>query len=236
MRAHVGTSGFSFDGWKGTFYPAGMPSSKFLAHYATKLSTVEINNTFYKLPNEMTLGKWACEVPEAFTFALKASRFITHMKKLKGGAETIPRFWGLAGALGSKRGPVLVQLPANMTKDVAALEEFLALLPDGHRAAFEFRHPSWFDDDVVAALRGRGAALVYSEGFGDDGTVLEGKLEATAEWGYMRLRQPEYSDAMLRDWAKRLRDLPWKEAWVFFKHEDDGGGPKLAARLRELVG
>ncbi len=235
MRVKVGTSGFSFDGWKGSFYPAGLPASGFLAYYASKLSAVEINNTFYKLPTEKALADWASKVPDGFSFALKASQFLTHRMKLKGAEQTVARFWGLARRLGEKLGPVLVQLPPTMTKDVARLEEFLAALPDGHRAAIEFRHPSWFDDEVIAALRARGAALVCSEGFGDDGTVLEGKLVRTADWGYVRLRCETYEHAALAAWAEKIRAQAWKEAWVFVKHEETGGGPEVAARLAEML-
>lgn len=236
MRVRVGTSGYSFDGWKKSFYPAGMPASGFLKFYASKLPTVEINNTFYKLPTEKSLAAWAADVPDGFSFALKASGFLTHRMKLKNPAQTIARFWGLASLLGDKRGPVLVQLPPTMTKDLARLDAFLAELPAGHRAAIEFRHPSWFDDDVLATLRARGAALVCSEGFGNDGTVLEGKLIATTDWGYVRLRREAYDDAMLAAWATTIRAQPWTDAWVFIKHEDAGGGPKVAARLLEMLG
>jgi uncharacterized protein YecE (DUF72 family) len=231
----VGTSGYSYAPWKGSFYPEKMPAAKMLAYYAERLPAVEINNTFYRMPSADLLGRWAAETPPGFFFALKSPRRITHERRLVDVDDSVRRFFETAAALGAKNGPVLFQLPPNARKDVPRLEAFLALLGSvapTARAAFEFRHPSWFDDDVYSALRAGGAALCIAEG--ED---LATPLEATAPWGYLRLRRQDYDDAAIGQWADRLRELAgrWDTAYFFFKHEDEGRGPALARRLRELM-
>jgi uncharacterized protein YecE (DUF72 family) len=229
MNVRVGTSGYSFAPWKGFFYPKDLPASKMLAFYGTKLGTVEINNTFYKLPSEKTVAAWAAAVPEGFSFAVKASQYLTHRRRLREPEEPVARIYGLVAHLGAKRGPILVQVPPNMKKDLARLTGLLDVLPEGHRAALELRHESWFDDEVLNALHSKGAALVCSDT--DD---VEGKLVETAPWGYLRLRRTEYDEKSLAKWAERVRSLSWTDAWVFFKHEEEGLGPRLAARFGEL--
>lgn len=232
MRLFVGTSGFSYKEWKGSFYPADLPVARMLGYYAERLPAVEINNTFYRMPTESLLGKWAAEVPETFTFVLKAPQRITHQKRLREAGEDVAHFFAIAATLGPRRGPVLFQLPPYLRSDLPRLRDFLALLPPGGRAAFEFRHESWFDDEVYQALRDGGAALCVSD------TDEEGRpapLVSTAGWGYLRLRRPDYGAAELAGWAERIRAQPWSDAFVFFKHEQEGKGAALATALLGLL-
>jgi uncharacterized protein YecE (DUF72 family) len=228
----VGTSGWSYKEWKGSFYPEKLPDREMLRHYGEHFSTVEVNNTFYRMPNLATLESWSGDVPPDFSFVLKASKRITHERRLKEVADSVEYLQRTAGALGPKLGPFLVQLPPNMKKDVPRLRDFLALLAPTTRAAFEFRHASWFEDDVYAALSERNAAWCVAE-TGEEG---DSPFVATADWGYMRLRRVEYGEEDLRAWAERILAQSWREAFVFFKHEDAGTGPKLAARFIELCG
>src|SRR5262249_28998252 len=220
---------FSYAPWKGPFYPEDLPNARMLAYYASKLPSVEINNTFYRMPKPELLKSWAGEVPADFSFALKASQQITHRKRLRECAEPVEYFFRIAGELGEQLGPVLFQLPPNLKRDVPRLAEFLALLPAGRRAAVEFRHESWFGDETYDALRAHGAALCVAEA-----EELATPLVATADWGYLRLRRQDYDSAMLRAWSDKIRAQAWQEAWVFFKHEDSGVGPKLALELTSL--
>jgi uncharacterized protein YecE (DUF72 family) len=234
VRVLVGTSGYSYAPWKGSFYPEKLPAAKMLGYYASQLPTVEINNTFYRMPVAEMLQKWSAETPGSFSFVLKSPKRITHEKRLLDTGDTVKRFYEVAAALGPKLGPTLFQLPPNLKKDVPRLEAFLAQLraaaPDA-RPAFEFRHESWFSDDVYAALRAQQAALCIAE---DE--ELATPLEATASWGYLRLRRQDYDDAALAAWAERLRGQPWSDTHVFFKHEDEGKGPKLAVQMISLCG
>jgi len=237
MRVLVGTSGYSYKEWKGPFYPEKLPAKEFLRYYAERLATVEINNTFYRMPTPALIDGWASEAPESFTFAVKAPQRITHFAKLVGAAETTEVFVRTVSRLGSRLGPMLFQLPPFLRKDVARLSTFLdaacalpGVRPGGHRIAFEFRHASWFDDEVWAVLRDHGVALCVAEG-----ESVVSPLVATADWGYVRLRRDEYPDALLADWAKKLAAQPWKEAYVYVKH-DDGDAPGVADRLRTLLG
>jgi len=229
MRVLVGTSGFSYKEWKGSFYPEDLPAEAMLRYYSERLPADEINNTFYRMPKPALLEGWAAQVPEAFRFVLKASQRITHHKRLKEAGDEVAYFFGVAATLGERLGPALFQLPPNLKKDLPRLEAFLGTIPAGRRAAFEFRHASWFEEDVFEALRSRGAALCIAE---DED--LATPLVATADWGYLRLRRQDYSEADVAAWAERVRAQQWGEAYVFFKHEDAGAGPKLAARLQEL--
>ena len=226
MRLLCGTSGFSYPAWKGTFYPEDLPNARMLAHYAGQLPTVEINNTFYRMPVPKLLSGWAAEVPESFRFALKAARRITHEKRLAEADQPLAHFLDTARTLGVRLGPILFQLPPFLRRDLPRLEAFLALLPADVPAAFEFRHDSWFEDAVFAALAARGAALCIADS--DD---LETPLRATAGFGYLRLRREAYDEAALAAWAGRISAQPWQEAYAFFKHEDAGVGPRLAAGL-----
>jgi uncharacterized protein YecE (DUF72 family) len=216
-RLSAGASGYSFKEWKGSFYPESMKPDGMLAWYAERLPTVEINNTFYQMPKVSVLENWAKSTPEGFRFAIKASRRITHMARLKAdtAADSVAYLYKNLAALGAKRGPVLFQLPPFMKKDLPRLSEFLRLLPEGHGAAFEFRNESWFADDVYDALKGAGAALCLSER--EDN--LPPPLVETAPWGYVRLRLETYSDADLQQWAGRLAATGWRETHVYFMHE-----------------
>jgi uncharacterized protein YecE (DUF72 family) len=213
----AGASGYSFKEWKGGFYPDRIKPEEMLAYYAARLPTVEINNTFYQMPKTAVLEAWSAHTPATFRFAIKASRKITHFARLKAdaSAENVRFLYQQLTALGDKRGPVLFQLPPFLKKDLPRLAEFLALLPEGHHAAFEFRNDSWFDDAVYAALKGAGASLCFSER--EDGSPPA--LVETAPWGYVRLRLETYSDADLRQWAQRLGEVGWRDAFVYFMHE-----------------
>jgi uncharacterized protein YecE (DUF72 family) len=234
MQVLVGTSGYSYKEWKGTFYPEKLEARDMLAYYAERLSTVEINNTFYRMPTEPLLESWSARVPEGFTFVLKGSQRITHVKRLKDAAEPLDYFFRTAAILGPKLGPVFFQLPPNFRKDVARLRDFLALLPAERPVAFEFRHESWFDEEVYAALREKGAALCAADTdeSGDEGAPIV----PTGSWGYLRLRRAEYDEAAMRSWVERVRAQPWDRAFVFFKHEDAGKGPAMAARFVSALG
>lgn len=229
MRVLVGTSGYSYKEWRGPFYPKDLPAARFLAYYAERLPTVEINNTFYRMPTAKLALGWAAEVPEPFTFALKAPQRITHVAKLANAREPTEAFVKIATTLGARLGPLLFQLPPFLRKDVPRLAAFLEAVPAGPRVAFEFRHPSWFDDEVWAVLRGRGAALCVAEG-----EALASPVVATADWGYVRLRRDEYPDALLEQWAETIAAQPWKEAFVYLKH-DEGDAPSVARRLVERL-
>jgi len=229
MKLYAGTSGYSYKEWKGSFYPEDLPADGMLKHYAGKLPAVEINNTFYRMPKASVLAQWAEQVPDGFRFVLKASQQITHRLRLKDAAQPVAYFFDIATTLGDRLGPALFQLPPNLKKDLPRLTDFLALLPPASRAAFEFRHESWFADDVYEALRDRGAALCIAE---DE--ELATPLVATASWGYLRLRRQDYDDAAVADWAHKIHGHTWAEAYAFFKHEDAGAGPKLALRLLDL--
>jgi uncharacterized protein YecE (DUF72 family) len=232
LNVLVGTSGYSYKEWKGRFYPADLKEAGMLRFYAERFKTVEINNTFYRMPSPELIARWAGEVPEGFRFVLKAPRRITHEKRLADVADTVARLLDVASALGEKRGPFLFQLPPYLKKDAARLRDFLALIPGGARAAFEFRDPSWDDDETSAALRSAGAALVVADT--DEGESPP-RVLPTADWGYLRLRRADYDEAALRAWADRIRAQPWSEAFVFFKHEDEGRGPDLAEGLVRLL-
>jgi uncharacterized protein YecE (DUF72 family) len=231
VRVLAGTSGYAYAPWRGTFYPEDLPSKEMLRYYATKLPAVEINNTFYRMPSKELLANWAAQVPGTFRFALKASQKITHIARLKPeAAPSVAYFLESAGTLGERLGPLLFQLPPNLKKDIARLSGFLALLPSKIRVAFEFRHESWFDEETFATLRSAGAALCVAE---DE--KLATPPVATAPWGYLRLRRQDYGEAELRSWAGKIREKPWEDVYVFFKHEEEGTGPALAAQFMEIV-
>jgi uncharacterized protein YecE (DUF72 family) len=228
-RLIAGASGYSYKEWQGTFYPEKIRPDAMLAFYARHLPTVEINNTFYQMPKAAVLEAWSAATPETFRFAIKASRRITHDARLKSedAADPVAFLYRTLATLGDKRGPVLFQLPPFLRKDLPRLEGFLALLPDDHRAAFEFRNESWFDDDVYAALRHAGAALCLSErSDGEPPPLVE-----TAPFGYVRLRLEQYGDDELGRWAERLAATSWREAYVYFMHE-----PPAPAYAKTLLG
>ncbi|MEP6568934.1 MAG: DUF72 domain-containing protein [Acidobacteriota bacterium] len=231
MTLYVGTSGYSYKEWKGSFYPEKIPAKDMLHYYAERLSTVEINATFYRMPQPSMLENWKSQVSGAFRFSLKASQRITHFKRLKETDEETKYFLETATVLGDQLGVVLFQMPPNMKKDVPRLETFLALLPPTTPAAFEFRHPTWFDDDVLDLLRSQNRPLVVS----DTDDMPTTHIDKTADWGYLRLRRVNYSEENLVEWAARIRDQNWKETFLFFKHEDAGTGPRLAAQFLRIA-
>ncbi len=231
MKVFAGTSGYSYAEWKGPFYPGDLPPREMLRFYAERLPAVEINNTFYRLPKEGVLASWASQVPDSFRFSIKASRRITHFARLKETAdEPTGYLLRTAQALGDRLGVLLFQLPPNLPADLPRLQRFLDTLPGGTRAAFEFRHESWRDDRVADALRARGMALVCVDGDGEESCS---PLVATGPYAYLRLRRAGYDAEALASWAQRVQALGVDEAFVFFKHEDDGAGPALAAAFLE---
>jgi uncharacterized protein YecE (DUF72 family) len=229
MQVLAGTSGYSYKEWKGVFYPEKLPAGEMLRFYAGQFATVEINNTFYRMPAEAMLAGWAAQVPEGFAFTLKAPRRITHDKRLRDAESDVAAFLARSAVLGPKRGPLLFQLPPFFKKDLPRLADFLGLLPREQPVAFEFRNPSWQDDAVYAALRAHGAMLCIA-----DTDTGETPVVATAACGYLRLRRVQYDDRDLAAWAERIAAQPWTRAYVYFKHEDDALGTRFARRFIEL--
>jgi uncharacterized protein YecE (DUF72 family) len=221
-RLYAGASGYAYKEWQGSFYPEKIKPEDMLAWYAQRLPTVEINNTFYASPKAAVLAHWAEVTPEHFRFAIKAPKRITHEARLKAdaAAESVTYLFKVLQTLGAKRGPVLFQLPPFLKKDVPRLADFLALLPGGHLAAFEFRNDSWFDDEVYALLKGAGAALCLSER--EDHSPPP--LVETADWGYVRLRLEHYGEADLAQWAARMAATGWRQTYVYFMHEPTAPG------------
>lgn len=228
MDLRCGTSGFSFKEWKGPFYPKKLPAKQMLGFYSERLPTVEINNTFYRMPRKETLESWVEQVPETFRFAIKAPRRISHAKRLDDSAEEARFLFEALAVLGDRLGAVLVQLPPHARANIAALESFLAAVPAHIPVAFEFRHGSWNDEAVHAALARHGAARVTAD---NDGNVPP-ELPRTASWTYLRLRAPDYTDDDLRAWKDRC--ARFDRAFVYFKHEDAAAGPAFAERLMSL--
>ncbi len=235
MQVFVGTSGFGYKEWKPEFYPEDLADADFLAYYAKKLPVVEINSTFYRFPSKGMLAGWAPQVPEGFLFALKVPGRITHQARLKGASEAIAALFENVMSLGSKLGPVIFGLPPNFPKDMTKLNDAIANIPKGVRVTFEFRHLSWQDEEVYAALRSKGVALCLAES--DDASASEdltAPLISTADWGYLRLRKSDYADAELAAWSKRIAAQKWKEVFVFIKHEASAA-PGLAVKLQSMI-
>ncbi len=232
MPHWIGTSGYNYPEWRGSFYPDKFPAAKMLEFYAARFNTVEINYTFYRMPTAKQLAGWAAIAPESFTFTLKAPRRITHDSKLQHCEETVAAFCAVANTLGPKLGVLLFQLPPQFRRSLAVLEQFLACLPEGTRAAFEFRHESWHDEEVYAALRRRGVSLCIA-----DSEKMRTPLVATADYGYFRLRDEGYQSGDILHWAETIRTLEsgWKDVFVYFKHEEQGIGPLFAQQLREAL-
>jgi uncharacterized protein YecE (DUF72 family) len=217
----AGASGYAFKEWQGSFYPDKIKAADMLAWYAQRLPTVEINNTFYRMPKPAVLENWAQATPPDFRFAIKASRRITHDARIKAAAaDSVAYLYRMLVSLDGKLGAVLFQLPPNLKKDLPRLEAFLKMLPEGHRAAFEFRNESWFDEEVYALLRHANAALVLSER--EDNAPPP--LVETAPWGYLRLRLEEYSGDDLQRWAVRVAASGWRETFAYFMHEPTAPG------------
>jgi uncharacterized protein YecE (DUF72 family) len=232
QRLLAGASGYSFKEWKGSFYPEKIKPEDMLAWYSERLPTVEINNTFYQMPKASVLGHWAAVVPDGFRFAIKAPRRITHDARLKAdvAADSVAYLYSVLETLGDKRGPVLFQLPPFLKKDPVRLGEFLQLLPQGHRAAFEFRNDSWYDDAVYALLEDAQAALCLSEREDDKPPPLV----ETASWGYLRLRLEQYSDADFSQWTEQIQATHWNEVHAYFMHEPTA--PEYAQALLRVAG
>lgn len=230
MRVRLGTSGFGYEEWAGKFYPKGLPPDERLVYYGERFDATEVNNSFYAMPRPAVLSAWAGKVPQGFSFSFKAPGRITHVKRLKDVEEELERFLDVTAALGPRLGVLVFQLPPSFPKDLDRLDSFLGLLPARRRFAFEFRHPSWFSDDVLGRLERRDAALCFN-----DADVAGCPLVETAPWGILKLRRVEYTRAQLSAAARRLRERSWKEAFVFFKHEETASAPRLAARFKELL-
>ncbi|GIW51438.1 MAG: hypothetical protein KatS3mg081_0793 [Gemmatimonadales bacterium] len=230
MEIAAGTSGYAYKEWKGSFYPATIRNEEMLGFYARHFSAVEINNTFYRMPTEKLLLDWSERVPENFSFALKAPQKITHYKRLKDAGEDLNYFFRTCTVLGRRLGPTLFQLPPGFKKDIETLAAFASSLPRRWIAALEFRHPSWFDEETYAILREHNLALCAAD-TGQDPV----RLVLTADFGYLRLRRESYDDSQLAEWVRRVLDQPWRKAYVFFKHEEAGAGPRLAKRFLELA-
>ena len=227
LRVLVGTSGYNYPEWRGTFYPEKFSTDKMLGYYAERFPTVEINYTFYRLPTDKLLAGWAAGTPESFSFTLKAPRRITHDAKLQRCEDLVQTFCRTARTLGPKLATLLFQLPPTFKKDAPALQSFLELLPEGTRAAVEFRHPSWFDGDIFDALRSRNVALCVA-----DSEKLHAPVEITADYAYFRLRDEGYQQADIERWADTIRNLKGvSDVFVYFKHEEQGLGPEFARRL-----
>jgi uncharacterized protein YecE (DUF72 family) len=232
MKIHVGTSGYGYKEWKGIFYPERLPASGMLRFYAQRLTTVEINYTFYHMPTEKVLSSWAEQVPADFAFVLKAPQVITHRKRLHNVEEECAYFFRTLGALGRKMGPVLFQFPGNFRVNLPLLADFLALLPENIPCAFEFRSPSWLEAGTLELLRKRDCSLCTA----DSDEQPAGEIIPTASWGYLRLRRAGYTEDDLAEWQERILAQQWEQAFVFFKHEGKARGPELALQFRELAG
>jgi uncharacterized protein YecE (DUF72 family) len=232
MNYWIGTSGFQYSEWKGTFYPEDLSAAKMLPFYAERLTTTEINYTFHRIPAPKTIENWCKLTPETFRFALKAPQKITHFARLRDCSDTVDYFYDVVSGLGNRLGPVLFQLPPNLKKDVPLLERFTECLPASMRAAFEFRDPLWFDEEVFAILRRRNLCLCVA-----DSEKLATPFEPTADWGYLRLRREDYQSADVARWTKEMsaRTEKWSDAFVYFKHEESGIGPKLAKQMIDLM-
>jgi uncharacterized protein YecE (DUF72 family) len=233
MNAWIGTSGFQYAEWKGKFYPEDLPAAKMLPFYAERLSTTEINYTFHRIPAAKTIANWTNLTPNRFQFALKAPQKITHWSKLRDCADTMRYFHDVTSGLGEKLGPVLFQLPPTFKKDVIVLADFVNCLPTGRRAAFEFRHESWFGEDVWDVLRAQNVALCIAET--EDFQTPE---VPTADYGYLRLRREDYTVADVERWTQFVsgQDKNWRDAYVYFKHEEAGIGPRLAMQMMDVLG
>jgi uncharacterized protein YecE (DUF72 family) len=232
MKIYVGTSGYAYKEWKGRFYPEKLSPKEMLRFYSGRLTTVEINNTFYRMPKESVLTSWGEQVPADFIFALKAPQVITHLKRLRNVIEETEYLFRTLSVLDRRLGSVLFQFPKSFRADLPLLKDFLGLIPGNEACTFEFRSPSWLDDEILNLLRERGSSLCIADT--DENPANE--IISTAPWGYLRLRRSDYTDEELSQWLERILSQKWEKAFVFFKHEDDGAkGPDMAVRFRELA-
>jgi uncharacterized protein YecE (DUF72 family) len=231
MNLYVGTSGYSYPKWKGKFYPTDLPAKGMLHYYGEQFRSVESNGTFRQMPKPEVIEKWTEQVPTDFKFALKAPQRITHIKRLKDSKDLAANLFEVAAVLKKRLGPILFQLPPNFKKDIARLSDFLALLPKPGQAAFEFRHETWFDPETFDLLKKHKVALCIAEADSE----LKVPFFATANWGYLRLRKENYTDAELKAWVKEVQKQNWSEAYVYFRHEDTAKGPQFARKLLEFA-
>ena len=232
MAIWVGTSGYNYPEWKGTFYPETLPASKMLPYYAERFPTVEINYTFYRAPNEKILTGWDAATPERFKLTLKAPKRITHDARLRDCADRVRQFLETASILGPKLGVLLFQLPPNLKKDVALFDTFLDAFPPRVCAAFEFRHVSWLDEEIYSRLRARNLALCVA-----DSEKLSTPVEITADYGYFRLRDEGYTPADIERWAGVIQERTGqcRDVYVYFKHEESGKGPEFGHLLMNAL-
>ena len=233
MTIWVGTSGYNYPEWKGSFYPATLPAAKMLPYYAARFPTVEINYTFYRMPTEKLVSGWAAQTPSPYRLTLKAPRRITHDSRLRNCGELVKAFCAAAGTLGDKLGALLFQLPPNAKKDVALLDAFLDDLPPKVCAAFEFRHASWLDDEIFDHLAARNLALCVA-----DSEKMSAPVRVTAEYAYFRLRDEGYTPDDIARWADTIARATsgCRDVFVYFKHEEEGKGPQLARMLIDALG
>lgn len=233
MAIWVGTSGYNYPEWRGSFYPQKFATAGMLAYYAERLATVEINYTFYRSPKPEILADWSRRTPAHFRFTLKAPKRITHDARLRDCGESLKYFLDTAATLGAKLGMLLFQLPPYFRKNLAALDEFLQIVPSGTRAAFEFRHDSWLDDEVFGRLRGRNLTLCVA-----DSEKMTTPVEITADHGYFRLRDEGYTPADIEKWARTIQEktAACRDTFVYFKHEEAGKGPQFARRMLDVLG
>jgi uncharacterized protein YecE (DUF72 family) len=229
----IGTSGYNYPEWKGSFYPSDLPTAKMLPYYAARFPTVEINYTFYRMPNEKLVSGWAAQTPSPYKLTLKAPRRITHDSRLRNCGDLVAGFCGVAGTLGDKLGALLFQLPPNFKKDLAVFDAFLEDLPPKVCAAFEFRHPSWLDDEVRDRLAARDLALCIA-----DSETLSTPVNVTAGYAYFRLRDEGYTPDDIARWADTIarETASCRDVFVYFKHEEEGKGPEFARLLMERLG
>jgi uncharacterized protein YecE (DUF72 family) len=232
MKIYVGTSGYGYKEWKGIFYPEKVPAREMLRFYSERFGTVEINNTFYRMPTESVLTSWAEQVPDDFVFALKAPQVITHLKRLKNVDTEMDYLFRTISVLGKRLGPVLFQLPKSFHADLPALKNFLTLIPHSISCAFEFRSPSWLEAGIVDLLREKRCSLCTPDS--DENAATE--IISTASWGYLRLRRVDYTEVELSQWMKRILSQKWQRAFIFFKHEEETGkGPDMAIHFHDLA-
>lgn len=232
MHHWIGTSGFQYTEWRGSFYPEKMPTTQMLPHYAERLNSTEINYSFHRIPSRKTIDAWSAATPERFKFSLKAPQKVTHFSKLRDCADTLRYFGDVVLALGGKLGVILFQLPPSLKKDLPLLSAFLGDIPIELRAAFEFRHPSWFEDDVFVLLGEHNVALCIAES-----DAIAAPQVVTADFGYLRLRREDYISADIARWAEFAKtQSKWRDVFVHFKHEEAGLGPKFAQEFKTMVG
>ena len=229
----IGTSGYNYPEWKGSFYPSDLPAAKMLPYYAARFPTVEINYTFYRMPTEKLVAGWAAQTPSPYRLTLKASRKITHDNRLKNVGSYVISFCQVAETLGDKLGAILFQLPPNLKKDLAVFDAFLAELPPKIRGAFEFRHPSWFDEDVFSRLAARNLSLCVA-----DSEKLSTPLRITADYAYFRLRDEGYTPDDIRRWGDDVVRAtgPCRDVFIYFKHEEQGKGAEFGRLLMTHLG